>query len=820
MAASGSRLGLAASVGRVQIPTGVLLILLLLLCATVTSCGSSATRVPKVAIDVTSTDDADTDATCTGFPSLSSELADDKAWSWTPASTAADKRTKVLFVTMEVIGPSTNGGIGTALTTLALSLAERGMRVAVLFTMGGLPGYEDIYQQWVRYYRSLGIELIGLKQRDASRHPKPLIESLEVALFLRGRKFDIVHCHDYNGACYISMLSKSQGEQAFAATNFAVGMHGPIAWAKKINQENVSDIADLQVDFMERKCVELADFVISPSQYLLDWMRREGWPRNPRTYVQPNVLPKADRQRQVVRAPERVTGIKELVFFGRLETRKGIVLFIQAINKLLSEHGERLQGGMQRIQRVTFLGRTGLVFGTLGTLYVQKLARQWKSVQWSIIDTYGPDEAKAYLSEPNSSRLAVIPSRIENSPYTVVECAERRIPFIASRVGGIVDLIHADDHDEVLFHPVVDALVAKIADVLVHGIRPALPSVDADENERQWIAWHRKVVRDLRSSPKPPSPPVASAESRSFVSVILAVHASTSAAQLEKSINSLRNQTYPHASFEVIVVDASSRSFSSASSDMASLLEGFREDFTARKWRFLRSNDSDTGAEAQGFGSIPAARNAGAATTIAKGEHLFFMNDNHIADEAAIATYVTAMNASGADVLTSFVDILHADGVTFVPGNAEKGYPSHLYLGGSVDTGAFTNCFGASSSFMRRHVFDAIGGYSVDDGAGLQDWEFYADASIRGFKVDVVPHVLYQYLLVVSDTVDTPQNGVYAPEFVRSSRLRALRPYLDELGAAHRGRLLNATLSVGTEFTTLFPHLHNEDDTPVIRLFR
>ena len=72
-------------------------------------------------------------------------------------------------------------------------------------------------------------------------------------------------------------------------------------------------------------------------------------------------------------------------------------------------------------------------------------------------------------------RLAVMPSRIENSPYTVYECAELGIPFIAANVGGVPDLIHTEDHEEALFEPTVEVLAARMGRALAHGVRPARP---------------------------------------------------------------------------------------------------------------------------------------------------------------------------------------------------------------------------------------------------------------------------------------------------------------------------------------------------------
>ena len=40
----------------------------------------------------------------------------------------------------------------------------------------------------------------------------------------------------------------------------------------------------------------------------------------------------------------------------------------------------------------------------------------------------------------------------------VYECAELGIPFIAASVGGVPDLVHAEDHEEALFEPTVGGM--------------------------------------------------------------------------------------------------------------------------------------------------------------------------------------------------------------------------------------------------------------------------------------------------------------------------------------------------------------------------
>src|SRR5204863_253051 len=100
---------------------------------------------------------------------------------------------------------------------------------------------------------------------------------------------------------------------------------------------------------LERASIELADGVVSPSGYLVDWMRSEGWELPAATHVIPYLTrPLATGEPQPRTAPSDGRA-QRLVFFGRLEERKGIQPFIAGINALPS----RLLDGVE----VEFLGR-------------------------------------------------------------------------------------------------------------------------------------------------------------------------------------------------------------------------------------------------------------------------------------------------------------------------------------------------------------------------------------------------------------------------------------------------------------------------------
>lgn len=67
-----------------------------------------------------------------------------------------------------------------------------------------------------------------------------MLESYEVLRYLRENDFDVVHCHDFQGLCYYSMLAKHQNLY-LQDSIFVLGLHGPNLWAKAVGNQEVSE---------------------------------------------------------------------------------------------------------------------------------------------------------------------------------------------------------------------------------------------------------------------------------------------------------------------------------------------------------------------------------------------------------------------------------------------------------------------------------------------------------------------------------------------------------------------------------------------------
>jgi len=420
---------------------------------------------------------------------------------------------RVCIATYELVGPTKTGGIGTAYTSLAETLAAAGHEVTVLFT-GWEDGTGEPFTHWVQHYRTRGITLERLPQDSGDRIEtghRHAVRAYEAYRWLRERDgaFDVLHFPEVLGHGFYAIEAKRLGA-GLAGTTIAVGTHSSTSWVLEANGTLCQALDDFADDFTERRSVARCDVLISPSGYMVDWMRARGWDVPERHFIQQYARSSAVADA----APEQSSdadGDPEIVFFGRLEPRKGVVVFCDALDELAAADAPRA--------RVTFLGKQSNIAGAPAADYLRRRAAAWP---WHtrIVDNLGQPQAIAHLRAPGR-RVTVIPSLADNSPNTVYEALGLGIPFIASRVGGTAELIDPRDLARATFDPEADrprpsraggrSLAARLRDAL--GPRPSAPprpTVAADACREAHIRWHADVAAT------PASPAETTPGARSF----------------------------------------------------------------------------------------------------------------------------------------------------------------------------------------------------------------------------------------------------------------------------------------------------------------
>jgi glycosyltransferase involved in cell wall biosynthesis len=396
-----------------------------------------------------------------------------------PAATQAGIR--VCIVSFEVNGPTRNGGIGTAYTTLAENLAAAGHDVTLLYARGRCCE-QGLIGRWVDHFQRRGVRLVPLPGGEAVftgpglQHLSYLVHQW---LTRQGDVFDLVHFHEWLGLGYFSLLARRHG-LGLTRTRCCVGLHSPSLWIQEANQTAVG-AAVQEADAVERCCAELADVVWSPSRYLLAWAVDRGWRLAPDVLVHPNPLPF-----RPARSAQAATPIRELVFFGRLEVRKGLFVFCDALDRLQAND---LPAGFS----VTFLGRPTDLADTRTDVVVKKRAKKWP---FPVRLRTSCDHAEGLSYLRGSGRLAVMPSLTENCPLTVIECLGMGVPFLAGAVGGIPELLAKECRATHLFEPRPDVLAQRLREALRAGVEPAGPAHDAEEVNSTWEEWHRQLPDD------------------------------------------------------------------------------------------------------------------------------------------------------------------------------------------------------------------------------------------------------------------------------------------------------------------------------------
>ena len=633
-------------------------------------------------------------------------------------------KARVCIVCSEFVGPHRNGGMGTAVTSLGVSLARDGHDVTFLYTRG-TECLDKSIEHWIAYYAAQNIRLVPLPSPEDIQFKAGslyAVRSYQVYQWLKKQKFDVVHFPELEGPGYYSMLSKRQG-LAFARTTLCVETHSPTRWLHEAQQELLDQPVALEADHMERVSIALADVVAGPSAYLLRWMRQQSWTLPEKTYVQPYVLPQhARRACSGAIGPARPA--REFVFFGRLEERKGLRLFCDALDLLEAEHLDEM--------RVAFLGKSGQIGARSGAAFIAERGKSW-TFPWQHHSTFNEAEAIQYLL--SGDRIAVMPSRTDNSPNTIYECIAAGVPFIAARSGGIPELISADDVMRSTFPLDARALAATLRLAWLEGLAPVRPAIDFERNDGVWRRWHEelaaaKVTAAAESGSVPAEP---------LVSVCIAHCAGLPA--LRTMLESVQAQTYRN--IEILIA-------APPDSELSLLpLNGVR---------FVSAE------------GVTPSQLFNAAGRQASGDYLFFVDSGSVLRPETIETSVAVARKTGSEITTSAIDCyLTPTGHPCSPRPAFRFLP----LGASATVGLLRNSFGAPNPLVRRGRFLSLGGFVEEAGVVGAQWAFYADAVLAGASVEVIPESLQSRRISGSDELDAPlgyrENGA------------RIRPFLDAL---------------------------------------
>lgn len=589
---------------------------------------------------------------------------------------------------------------------LARLLVTAGHEVWLFLVLENSAVNQNVAAQAVDSYRAVGIRLICVDPTEST-----WVRNIPMRSYAAFRAltepgvpaFDWVHFPEYHGLGFYFISACTEGlVQPRPAT--VVQLHGPTRWAAEANMSMMGDTDALAVDWMERCSIAWADHLVSPSEYLAEYVERLCPARTAATI---EVIPNAYRAPlESVRVEIDGARLSELVFFGRHEPRKGLVDFCDAVDRLDDMLAER--GGT-----VTFLGDFGRVNSEHSGTYLLSRAARW-STHVRVLPGLRRNEAEFYLREATRS-LVVVASPVENSPYTVVESLACGRPVITSTAGGAGELIASSCRADFTFLPGGEAIAALVTDLADQTFVEELAWAPQQVTSA-WLEFHERATPRVEPDPGPDP----------LVSIVITHYERPR--QLLDAVNSILAQDYGH--LEVIVVDDGSDS--EATQHALALMEPH---FARMGVRLVRQANAYLGA----------ARNRGLEES--SGEFVLFLDDDDVALPTMVSTLVRAARNSGADVLAPFMTFLPQRHRADVLSGAmdPDARVSFLPLGGPMSLAPVQNTFGPASSLMRAELVRKVGAYTELAGVGHEDHELYCVLAANGADIRVVPLPLYLY---------------------------------------------------------------------------
>jgi glycosyltransferase involved in cell wall biosynthesis len=657
---------------------------------------------------------------------------------------------KICIVTPDIVGPIKNGGIGTHCHYLCELLKEH--ELTVLFTARPEKVSAKRWRDWFseRNIRLVVLGELSLPQPLAPFNPEPEVffdRSWRCYQWLREQNFEYIHFQDWGGNGFFSIRAKRTGI-GFTNTTLAVTMHSSSEWQRQgMGHWPEKTRSHYKLNRVERYCCENADQLISPSRHMVEWAREQGWRIPADAKVMP--CPFVRHQKEQSLSP---VDFSHLIFFGRLETRKGLDVFCKALTSLFKESGN------SGIQQVSFVGKPGFIKGEGALEYLRRFNDSIPSgIKVTIHDKLDSHAAVAFLV--SAGGIVFIPSLVDNCPFTVLECIENHIPFFCARSGGIPDLVD----ERCLFDPDVDSLKQLISSRETM-LQPWEHRYNAEQANRAWLDIHRLEQQ--------PGAVPDSVREDLLISVCIPHYNHLDF--LPQAIKGITSGDYRN--FEIIIVDDGS-----TDPRAAELLRRYETENTGGRIKVIRH------AENQGLG---ATRNT--AVEHAKGDWVYFNDADNVAFPELLSTYAKAFQSSRADCLTCGFLAFRSEAYPVAETRAKYTFRPYGDFG---SLGLLDNVMGDAGFGIRKKVFQQLGGFSATHDFALGDWEFLLRLCLKGCHLDVIPEPLYWYRHM-------PGSMLRSDSRYHSHR-HLLQAFLKDRDEAEKDLLLNLLIPLNEEHSAL-----------------
>ncbi|MFA6045536.1 MAG: glycosyltransferase [Phycisphaerales bacterium] len=672
-----------------------------------------------------------------------------------------------ICLTSSEVAPFHGWGVGTCTTNYLFALRDAGHDVHVL--ADDLPG---LRAQGANALPGITVHVLageGLHHVPCIHTRRPLAIYRWLRDLHATYHFDALLFNDFYADAF-HVLRARQTTGAFAGVAIGILLHSPITLLRRINRQTECDLEVAAITHMERACFFQADLLIAPSQAIvrelaaipelqgsvpgLDSHRvkvipyafseasaagHEHGSESRATQLPGTSALRADSKfpgTSALRADSKFPGTSalradsqtspagppaggsgspgtqnQILFFGRLERRKGVETLITAASTLMPAHP----------------GLTVRIVGVdTDTAPGRRSMRGWltKQIPPALRDRVtfeGNQPRDAIAAMVREAAVVCIPSFWENYPNACLEAMSEGALVVGSNSGGMAEII-TDGVDGLLFRAGDSADLARVlaralTDPVATDMRAAAPATIArlcnPQSRASELAAALEAARAslpylvAQASGLSPSSPSSNHADR--VTVIVPCY--NLGHTLPATLNSLWAQT--RLPDEVIVID-------DGSTDPAT--RDLLDHLSHERLTIIRQHNQ----------GLPRARNAGIAA--ASGTWIIPLDaDDMLAPTFIQAALHAATHNPGLGVITSHMACFHDS-----PADPALEY---VPLGDDTEILRVVNCLSSATAMVRRDLLLAAGGYDPDMVA-YEDWDLWCTLLARGVRFGIIPEAL------------------------------------------------------------------------------
>lgn len=607
---------------------------------------------------------------------------------------------RVCICTSGVLGPTVAGGIGTAMTNLAIALKDSGAEVTILYCAHPYYARKD-YNYWKsKFSENYGIEF-SVIAKSKYYGTEEMVRSYEAYRRIKSERYDVAIFHDYHGLGFYSGVAKMLGQ--LDGTKLIVNGHGNMDLSYLHGSKIKTSTKECVIKYMEAKSVELADYFVCPSNgYIEFWSNIAKIPRSTSKIPNINYI---ETEKQLLndflisRAGSEdfklssSSACTNYYFYSRLERLKGLEVFIEFCKRRTAIGGDAC--------KFWFYGNSVQIDGVKSEDFIDSNL-SGSGVDYEIVLSPTPSSFFSDIKATNG--ILVFASLGENSPCTVVEACQHKIPLIVSDIPGVLELLDERSIEVCAFQTgCSESLLDRALEFEKEKFVPHLSYT----NEEVQGQWSKLLFVDSLDEPN-----LALGLEEVTLSVVIPTIGRVE--YLEETLAAFDNQI--ELPLEIIIVDDGSENYL----EVKSLAERY-------DCKYIRTEKTFKGK----------ACNLGAE--ISSGNVLVFFDDDDLPARDYLKNIRKAYTKSCVDVVSTFAEVFDND---------DESAPRYvsMALGNSFGANVLENYFGKGCFAVKKDKFFAIGGYDVDEeNIPLVDYRFYMKAYLNDFSIEVIPEPLYFY---------------------------------------------------------------------------